>query len=289
MTFMKRITILFIFFIFCFQTLSVKAAGDSLDGHAVWRSFLHQFVNENGDVNYAGVKRNPALLNDYLAFIAAQNPVDVKTLWPREKAMAFWINAYHAGVIKIVVDHYPARSLNQISSAWDITVIHVGAEQYSLNQIRNQILMKTYRDEKIHLALSCGARGCPRLDRDPFTDANVEGKLFLATREFLNDPARVEIIPGKKTIRLSRIFKWYGADFNLDFGTPERIGKFSREEMSILSFLIYYSEDLQKIEFLEEGRYKIKYMPFDPELNDWIDAPPVSDHSLKYELPGEPK
>jgi len=59
--------------------------------------------------------------------------------------------------------------------------------------------------------------------------------------------------------------------------------------MSILSFLIYYSEDLQKIEFLEEGRYKIKYMPFDPELNDWIDAPPVSDHSLQYELPGEPK
>ena len=259
------------------------AASPGFD-HSRWDAFLKKFVSDQGDVDYAAVKRDPSLLNDYLGHLAAQDPLEVKDQWLREEGMAFWINAYNAGVVKLVVEHYPVKNINQISSVWDITIVHVGKEQYSLNQIRNEKLLASYRDEKIHFALACGARGCPPLSRDAFTAPNVEGKLFLATRAFLNDPRNVEIVPGKKKIWLSRLFKWYGKDFNLDFGTPERIAKFSREEMSVLSFLIYYLEDQDKIEFLEEGRYKIAYKPFEPVLNDWetpaLSVPPAPEDGM---------
>jgi len=85
----------------------------------------------------------------------------------------------------------------------------------------------------------------------------------------VNNPKYVQIVPGSKKIQLSRIFKWYAPDFDLDFGSPERIGKFQRGDVSILSFLAYYLEDDAKIEYLQEGNYKIKYFPFDWSLNEW--------------------
>ncbi len=266
---MKHLRFLILFlFVGCLLGQPLFAAGPRFD-HALWDAFLKKFVNDEGDVDYAAAQRDASLLNDYLKSLAAQNPLEISSEWPREEAMAFWMNAYNAGVIKIILDHYPVRSIDQIPSAWDMTVIHVGLEQYSLNQIRASKLIQNYRDEKIHLALSCGARSCPRLHREAFTGSNAEGRIFLAAREFLNNPGNVQIVPGKRKLYLSRLFKWYGRDFNLDFGTPEQIGKFTRDEMSILSFLIYYLEDLDKIEYLEGGKYKIAYFPFDSALNDW--------------------
>lgn len=272
---MKRLGFSF-FFILLLTVAAVplQAAGQGFD-HSLWDAFLKKYVNEKGEVNYAAVKQDPSMLNDYLNLFSTEAPDGFGVSWPREEMLAFWMNVYNAGVIKLIVEHYPVKNIQQIPSVWDISAIHIGDKmQVSLNEIRMQRLIGAYRDEKIHLALSCGAEGCPKLQRQAFTGANVEGQLFLATRAFLRDPQNVEIIPGKKKIKLSRIFKWYGYDFNLDFGTPERIGKFSNEEMSVLSFLAYYLENEDQIAFLEEGHYKIYYFPFDWTLNDWkADAP----------------
>ena len=238
--------------------------------HSLWDAFLKKYVNENGEVDYRAVQKDPAMLDAYFDFFSKEKLIEFEAFWPREEQIAFWLNVYNAAVIKLITQHYPVSSIQKIPSVWDITIVRLGrGEQFSLNGIRSEQLMKKYRDEKIHLALSCGARGCPKLQRDAFTGKNVEGQLFLATRSFLSDPKNLEIVPGKKNIWLSRIFKWYAADFNLDFGTPETIGKFTQDEMSVLSFLAYYLEREEQIAFLEEGKYKIKYYSFDWRLNDW--------------------
>ena len=253
--------------------------------HSLWDSFLKKYVNGEGEVDYSAVKKDPSALLDYLKLTSQGEPPKF-----REEGIAFWMNVYNAGVIRLVLEHYPVTNVQKIPGFWDITVIQTatygivrgadgsqkvkrGKKQYSLNGIRIKELIKTYHDEKIHLALSCGARGCPPLQRQAFTGENVEGRLFLAARSFVNDPKEVEIVPGKKKIKLSKILEWYGKDFNLDFGTPEKIGKFTNDEMSVLSFLAYYLEDEAKVEYLEEGRYKIDYLPFDWSLNDWKNNP----------------
>jgi hypothetical protein len=240
--------------------------------HSTWDAFLKKYVNEKGDVNYQAVAQDPALLNDYMASLAQVSSSDMKS-WPREESLAFWMNAYHTTLIKLVVENYPVTSVQKIPSFWDIAAFHIGKnthfqEQFSLNDMRMQKLLAVYRDEKIHLALSLGARGGPKLVAEAFTGPKVEGQLFVLTRQFVNDAKYVEVTPGHKKIRLSKIFKWYGKDFKLDFGTPEPLGKFSSIDTAVLSFLAYYLEDEEKVEFLQQAKYKIQYPAFDWSLND---------------------
>lgn len=248
--------------------------------HSTWDAFLKKYVNEKGDVNYQSVVQDPSLLNDYMASLAQVSSSDMKP-WPREESLAFWMNAYHATLIKLVVENYPVTSVQKIPSFWDIAAFHIAKDaklqlgsdtrlqtQFSLNDMRMQKLLAVYRDEKIHLALSLGARGGPKLAAEAFTGPKVEGQLFVLTRQFVNDTKYVEVTPGHKKIRLSKIFKWYGKDFKLDFGTPESLGKFSSIDTAVLSFLAYYLEDEEKVEFLQQAKYKIQYPAFDWSLND---------------------
>lgn len=240
--------------------------------YAPWDAFLKKNVNEKGEVAYRAIVKDPQELDACFARLTAVSLSELASL-PREEALAFWLNAYHLVLIKQVVENYPVTSVQKIPSFWDIAMFHFGAavkgqKQYSLNNIRVNELMGVFHDEKIHLALSLAARGGPKMMREAFTGPRVEGQLFLLTRQFVNNPVLVDIKPGRKKIRLSKIFKWYAKDFNLDFGTPEPFGKFSATDTAVLSFLAYYLEDESKGEFLQEANYKIQYPAFDWSLND---------------------
>jgi len=268
---LQKIAFALILFLLCSFPAGLYAA--TAFDHSAWDAFLKKNVNENGEVDYQSVAKDPKALNDYLASLTAVSELDVKQ-WPREEVLAFWLNAYHAVLIKSVIENYPTASVQRIPSFWDIAPFHFGKKtkdqpQYSLSDIRVKKLIGVYRDEKIHLALSVAARGGPKLTTEAFTGPKVEGQLFLLTRKFVADPFYVDVTPGRNKIRISRIFKWYGSDFKLDFGTPEPRGKFSETENSVLSFLAYYLEDAAKGDYLQEGKYKIEYLPFDWSLNDW--------------------
>lgn len=266
----KKSFFIAILFFFLFSPMNAHAA--TAFDYSSWDTFLKKHVNEKGEIDYGTIVKDPKELNDSLAPLMAANEIQMRS-WPREEVLAFWLNAYHATLIKLVIENYPVSSVQKIPSFWDIAAFHLGnietgQTQYSLNDIRTKNLAGVFRDEKIHLALSLAAESGPRLIPEAFTGPRVEGQLFLLTRQFVNDPAYVDIAPGRKKIRISRIFKWYGRDFNLDFGTPEPLGKFSSIDTAVLSFLAYYLEDEAKGEFLQQGNYKIEYLPFNWSLND---------------------
>jgi hypothetical protein len=184
------------------------------------------------------------------------------------------MNVYHAGLIKTVVDHYPVANIQQISGVWQIQNIYVAKAVVGLDEIRKNKLLKIFHDEKIHTALACGAKSCPKLPREAYAGPKVEGQLFMATRNFVNDPELNTITPGSRKIWLSKIFKWYQEDFLLDFGIPENDRGMRDSEYAVLSFIANYLDDADKSQFLEEGYYKIKYKAFDWRLNDWKDRAP---------------
>jgi len=270
MTFPKKVLI-GIFLLLCSSPSGLRAA--TAFDYSSWDAFLKKNVNANGDVDYQAVAKDPKGLNDCLSGLMAVKGSEMAA-WPREEALAFWLNTYHVVLLKLVMESYPVTSVQQIPSFWDIAAFHFGKRaegqsQYSLNDIRMKKLIGVYHDEKIHLALSVAAKGGPKLLTEAFTGLKVEGQLFLLARKFVKDPAYVDITPGQKKIRISRIFKWYAKDFKLDFGTPEPRGKFSESDNAVLSFLAYYLEDEAKGEYLQEARYKIEYPSFDWSLNDW--------------------
>lgn len=259
--------------------------------HSEWDQFLKKFVNEKGEVNYRAAQKDPVLLDTYLEKLRS---FSVRSFggWPREEQMALLINAFNAGVIRTILHHYPVKTPLEIPGGWNQGVVQVGRRvpdknlpaavetaegltgkdgsiTRSLNQIEVYALRRGFREEKVLFALSYGARGSPRLRQEAYTRPQLEGQLYLATREFVNHPDKNHIVPGEKKIILSRLFQWYGRDFVLNWSNfPEEI-KWNPQEMAVLSFMAHYLEDPQKAEYLKKAKYKVKYSVFDWRLNDW--------------------
>jgi len=243
--------------------------------HSPWDQFLKKFVNDKGKVNYAAAQKDPSLLDAYLQKIK-EIPAGELEGWLREERMALWINAFNAGVVRLVLKHYPAKTVMEIPGFWEEQAIEVGTQSkekggkanlFSLGQIEDNILRQSFRDEKILFALSKGARGSPRLRPEAYNGPQLEGQLYLATREFVNREDQNQIDPVKKKVVLSRIFKWHAADFLFNWGDFPEPPKWRPEEMAVLSFFAHYLEDPKKVEFLKEGEYKVKYETFDWDLN----------------------
>ena len=258
--------LLFIPFLFLLLLPNALAEQKSFD-HSLWDQFLKKHVNERGEVDYAAAAKDPGLLNEYLQKLTQLDEAAFKYDWPREEKLALFMNAYHAGVVQMVLKHPNIKSLLDIPGVWDISAVQVGKYYFSLNDLRQRELIGYFRDEKIDTALACGAKSCPALSRDAYGGPQVEGQLFLAAQRFVNDPDRNRIELGEKKLMLSKIFKWYGNDFKLDFASEERDRSFSDAEYAVLSFLANYLKDEKKVQYLEEGKYKIKYMDFDWGLN----------------------
>lgn len=239
--------------------------------HSKFDQFLELVVNDKGEVNFEAAKENVELLNEYLGhFKDGFDPVDMNAHWPREEKLAAMLNIYHAGLIRLILDYYPITSVHDVPGFWDLGVVWLGKkESFSLNQVKQSKLIEAFRDEKIHAVLACGAVSCPGFPQSAFTGPEVEGQLYVAAREFVNDENYNLILPDKKKVVISRIFKWYASDFKLDFGFTDEEEIFTPGENAVLSFIAYYTDDLDSVQFLEERRYKIRYMPFDWKLNEW--------------------
>jgi hypothetical protein len=177
--------------------------------HQAWNTLLQRYVNQQGRVNYTDWRNNPQPLNAYLQSLANTPPGPG---WSRESSMAYWINAYNAFTVKLILDN-PAKSIRDLHNGnpWDIQWIRLGNKNYSLNQIEHDILRAQYKDARIHFALNCAAISCPPLCREAFTAGNLNSLLERQTRLFVRSSTVVN--HNTRKISISAIFDWYAADF----------------------------------------------------------------------------
>jgi hypothetical protein len=138
--------------------------------------------------------------------------------------MAFWINAYNAFTVKLVVDHYPVKSIKDIkrgipfvNSVWDIKFIKIGGKTYDLNNIEHSILRPDFDDSRVHAAINCASFSCPALRAEAFTPEKLDAQLTDAMRSFVNDPLRNRVTAYRAEV--SEIFKWFRGDFTRETGT----------------------------------------------------------------------
>lgn len=178
--------------------------------HDQWDALLKKYVSDSGKVNYKGFKADKDKLQAYLDLLAA-NPINKQ--WSRNDKMAYWINAYNAFTVKLIVDNYPIASIMKIHNgkAWDKKWIKLGSETYSLNQIENDILRPQYKDARIHFAVNCAAKSCPPLLNRAWTAANLEANFEKQAKAFINNSSFNSI--SEKKVQVSRIFEWYAGDF----------------------------------------------------------------------------
>ncbi len=85
--------------------------------HGIWNELLTTYVSTDGKVDYKGFKKDKNQLDAYLQMLSEHVP---DKTWPDKKRLAYWINAYNAFTVALIIDHYPVKSIMDIENAWDI-------------------------------------------------------------------------------------------------------------------------------------------------------------------------
>ena len=151
--------------------------------HAAYDRLLKKYVNKKGLVNYKGLKAEEQALNQYLALLSKNPPT---ASWSKPDQMAFWVNAYNAYTLRLILDYYPLKSIKDIgpkikiplvTTPWAMKFFSIGGEKMSLDQIEHSILRKKFDDPRIHFALVCASISCPALRPEAYTAANIERQL----------------------------------------------------------------------------------------------------------------
>ncbi|MHC4375725.1 MAG: DUF547 domain-containing protein [Planctomycetota bacterium] len=197
--------------------------------HGAWSEILEARVQ--GDrFDYAGLKRNRSGLDAYLAQLEAVSPEELRT-WSKDEQKAYFINAYNAYVVSLVVENYPLKSINDLSTkkveVWNKPFIPLGPhfksgrDNLSLNELEHELLRKRYPDARIHVAVNCASEGCPPLRAAAFTGQDLDEQLDEQARRFVADSARMKLDQRKKRLEVSKIFEWFAEDFERDAGSVQ--------------------------------------------------------------------
>ena len=187
-------------------------AGSSPD--SAWAAVLSRHVDERGRVDFAGVAARPRDLEVFVAWMATTSPAKDPRAFPSpESRLAYWLNPYNALAMYNVVRSGIPRDLDSIKVGFfGLTRFTIGGKAMSLNTLETSVV-RPIGDPRVHFALNCMVRGCPRLLRVPYEAGRIEKQLDAAARLFLNEERNVQLLPDRSTVRFSDILRFYKGDF----------------------------------------------------------------------------
>ncbi|MDF1699123.1 MAG: DUF547 domain-containing protein [Saprospiraceae bacterium] len=209
--------------------------------HTQFDQLLRSYVNANGVVDYGGLKKKESKLDEYLSMLESHPP---ETTWNRNQELAYWINAYNAYTIKLILTNYPVNSITDLENGkpWDKKWINLDGKSLSLNMIENDIIRPKYKEPRIHFAVNCAAKSCPPLLNEAFKANKLDAQLEAQTKKFINNSAYNSLSTNE--IKVSKIFEWYGVDFG-----------------DIATYVSQYADKTVKT------NAKVTYMEYDWNLN----------------------
>ena len=229
--------------VFLLSILCVQSVFGFDHKHEKWDQILQNHTKKvDGQVlfNYKKLKGNDSNLKSYLKELEAVNKGTFKEFNSDQK-LAFWINAYNAYTVKWILKHYPVESIKDtgslFSNPWKKEFIELMGKKMSLDGIEHGTIRKNFKEARIHFAVNCASIGCPSLYQNAFIAEKLDAQLEESTKFFLSNKKK-NYLKGQ-TYHLSKIFDWYGEDFEKYHGSVEKfVGKYLGEGDDI-EFLDY--------------------------------------------------
>ncbi|WP_048825670.1 DUF547 domain-containing protein [Hymenobacter sp. DG25B] len=238
--------------VLCMLSTNTLAADGPAQVHQLWNELLFKHVTPDGRVDYQGFLDEEEKLAEYLQVLAQTTPNE--QTWTRDDVKAFWLNAYNATTVSLVLEYYPVSSLNTVRvksangfSLWEAPTVMAAGHEYSLNQVERTQLRDRFQDPRIHFALVSGAVSSPVLRNEAYEGRRLHAQLEEQTQRFLLDPLLNTITP--EHAQLSSLFDWYSAEFGPD--TTALIGFINRYLRTPLA-----------------ATAQVDFLPFDWRLND---------------------
>lgn len=252
--------LLYVIFLACFLiTLSVNHKTFA-QSNSIFSELLQKYVKD-GLVDYKNLK-NDEEFKSYLSQLSKTDPTE----FTRNEKLAFWINAYNAFTLQIVMVNYPIKSITDLNeggkllnnlegkTVWDKKFISINKKKYSLNEIEHNILRKM-DEPRIHFALVCASISCPELRNEAYGAGEIDEQLLDDTKKFLNDKEKNHYDLKNRKAYISKLFDW----FRVDFGDTDE---------NILMFISdYLPKDISTDISLNISDWKIKYNNYNWNLN----------------------
>ena len=214
-------------------------------------------------VDYAALAKGRASLDAAVAAFAEPVQADEQR-WTRQQRLAFWINAYNAFTLRVIVDHYPIRSpwltlsprnsIRQIDGVWTASTWRAAGRTLSLDDIEHRILRSEFKEPRVHFAINCASIGCPPLAAEPYRAGTLDAQLDDAARRYLASPQGLRV--EGRTLRVTKILDWYGEDFVTGFGSEPVRGVIERFGPAAAA------------EVAQRPQSRIGFLPYDWSLND---------------------
>ncbi|MBX7232314.1 MAG: DUF547 domain-containing protein [Bdellovibrionales bacterium] len=261
---MKSSLRLYFFALLIFISTQKANALDSFDHtHGSWTQILQEFGTENKNnkniiakINYSKLKKSSKLKN-YLNTLADVISSQFSQ-FNKEQQLAFLINAYNSQALNIIAQNDTKKSLHEMGSAFEDFFhkksFRLFREDKSLDDL-NQELRSKGKDPRIFFALSCGAVSCPPLMSRAYTANNLNEQLDHQTKSFLQDKSQNEMFYTKRKYRLSKIFKTYQKDFEINGDSVQKfVGR-------------YITEDPNIKKYLSDGNFTLEYMDFNERIH----------------------
>lgn len=246
--------------------------------HEVFDRVLQRFVDEKGLVDYSGLQHEPDGLDRYLALLAAYSPDSDPELFPTDNdRLAYWINAYNAAVLKLVLEHYPIDSVTDVHAPatlfflprtagfFYLQRVTLGGEEMSLSELESDILRKRFAEPEIHFAINCASVGCPQLSTHAFTPEHLDQQLGRRADLFFSETRNLSIDHEDKIVSFSSILKWYSGDFT-DWYERE----FPEKDATLLKYAALHVDEkrAEELRWAEGSGYTIEFVDYDWTLND---------------------
>ncbi|MDZ4673242.1 MAG: DUF547 domain-containing protein [Gemmatimonadota bacterium] len=239
--------------------LLTTASAQGFDHNPLDR-LLRQHV-QAGWVDYDAFAAAPTF-EEYLAALAGFDPSTLS----RSDQLAFWINAYNAYTIKLIVKHKERRSIRNINKAlglfkgkgpWAERLVVVGGQTYDLETVEQGIIRPEFKEPRIHFALVCASVGCPPLRSEAYTGAQLDQQLDDQARQFLTaTPGSNRVDASTGTVYLSELFSFN--DYLDDFGGSRT---------TLMRFIARYYPAGPERSLLEAGTAKVVQTEYDWTLN----------------------
>ncbi|MEM0925195.1 MAG: DUF547 domain-containing protein, partial [Planctomycetota bacterium] len=111
---------------------------------------------------------------------------------------------------------------------------------------------------RIHFAIVCASKGCPRLLAEAYVPQKLEAQLETNTKHFFQQRQNFRFDPRTSTFQLSSILKWFRADFG-------------ESDSQILQWISRYLPSEASRRVAATGKGRVAFLSYDWKLNDQSD------------------
>ena len=243
--------------------------------HRPFDEILDIYVRD-GLVYYYALRQERGRFDRYVQALGDVGADTIKG-WPRERQLAYWINAYNAFVLRTVIDSYPIRgrsadypanSIRQIPGAFERKTFRAGGRMLTLDAIEKDVIAE-FGDARALLALARGAMGGPRLKSEAFTADRLDSQLDTMAGELVTRRDMVFVDISNEVLSVNPLFSWREAVFSQSLASraPAIYASRSPLEKAVLA-LIDSQLVRSEAEFLRKNTFRMVFHDFDWKLND---------------------